>query len=134
MTPNADLLMLEANDPVRAPRNREVAVSVAYLRLQGATQAEAAGATNVDPRTVVRWESCSWWPEVQREASARWLEGLAAAARRGLGAAVSENGALALRVLERLEPALAPPRKGPGEALEPRKRQTWQIGDRIIEF
>jgi len=134
MTPNADLLMLEANDPIRAPRNREVAVSVAYLRLQGATQAEAAGATNVDPRTVGRWESCSWWPELRREASARWLEGLEANARRGLESAVLDNGALALRVLERLEPALAPPGKGPAEALEPPKRQVWQIGDRTIEF
>lgn len=126
--------MSEANDPVRAPRNREVAVSVAYLRLQGATQAEAARATDMDPRTVVRWESCSWWPELQREASARWLEGLAVAARRGLEAAVSENGALALRVLERLEPALAPPGKAPREALEPPMSQVWEIAGRLIEF
>jgi hypothetical protein len=102
--------MSESGDPIEAPRDREKALSAGYLRLLGASQVEAAKATGVDPRTLGRWESCSWWPEVQNECAARWLDGLTAKARAGLEAAVQKDGYLSLKVLERLEPALAPPR------------------------
>ncbi len=100
--------MSENTDVIVAPRNREICLSAAYLRLLGATQADAANAAGVDARTLGRWESCTWWADIQREAGERWLQGLAARARRGLQSAVEEDGALALRVLERLEPGLAP--------------------------
>ena len=100
--------MSQAVDVTATPRERETAISAAYLRLTGTTQQDAASAVGIDRRTLGRWESCSWWRDIQREASDRWLAGLAARARRGLEAAVERDGSLALRVLERLDPALAP--------------------------
>ena len=65
--------MSESSDLISAPRDRETALSVAFLRTLGSTQVEAAKATGVDPRTVGRWETCSWWPGVVEEAGSRWL-------------------------------------------------------------
>jgi hypothetical protein len=113
--------MSESGDPIRGPRDREKALSCALLRHLGATQVEAANANGLDPRTVGRWESCTWWADVQREAADRWLAGLAAKARRGLDRAVGEDGHLALRVLERLEPALAPAKVRVGIDFDPEK-------------
>jgi len=113
--------MSETRDPIQRPANRETALSCAYLRLVGSTQAQAAEATGVDPRTLGRWEKCSWWAEVKREAADRWLAGLIAKARRGLELAVPNDGRLALTVLERLIPELAPPRlRASVEVDEPR--------------
>lgn len=100
--------MSQTDDREPQPHDREKAIGAAYLRHLGATQIQAASAVGVDRRTVQRWEQLAWWPDVQREAAERWLHGLAARARRGLEAAVDQDGNLALRVLERLEPALAP--------------------------
>lgn len=112
MPPSHCERMSEPADCVAAPRDRETAVSCAYLRLTGSSQAEAAKAAGVDPRTLGRWESCSWWPAIQREAGERWLAGAAAKARRSLLAALEEpDGRLALSVLERLVPELAPARQ-----------------------
>ncbi|MEX2530699.1 MAG: hypothetical protein WD960_07995 [Gemmatimonadota bacterium] len=97
-------------DPVEAPRDREKAVAAAFLRILGASQADAAGAAGVGERTLRGWEGCSWWPDVLADASRRWLDGLAAKARKGLEDAVQVDGRLALSVLERMEPALAPPK------------------------
>ena len=102
--------MPDSGDPVAAPRNRDKAVSAALLRLLGASQVEAAKAAGVGERTLRGWEACSWWAEVLADASRRWLDGLAAKARVGLEGAVADDGRLALSVLERLEPALAPPK------------------------
>ena len=99
-----------SGDPVTAPQDRDKAVSVALLRLLGASQEAAAEAAGAGERTVRQWETCSWWPEMLAEASRRWLAGLAAKARKGLERGVEEDGRLALKVLERLEPALAPPK------------------------
>ena len=102
--------MSQTNSPVGQPNDREKAISAAFLRHVGATQVDAASAAGVDRRTLQRWEQSSWWPDVQRDAADRWLSGLAAQCRRGLEAAVEDDGRLALSVLERLEPALAPAR------------------------
>lgn len=104
------------SDVTIAPRDRDQALSCAYLRHLGASQEEASKATGISARTLSRWESCSWWRDVQREAADRWLAGLAARARRGLERAVEEDGRLALSVLERLDVALAPPK--PRDAVE----------------
>lgn len=102
--------MSESTDPVAAPRDRETALSTAYLRLLGHTQQEAAKAAGLDPRTVQRWEHSSWWPGVKREAADRWLSGLAGRARKALLEALERpDGPLALKVLERIVPELAPP-------------------------
>lgn len=100
--------MSQSNDVVAEPRDREKALSVAYLRYLGATQTEAAEAAGVDRSTVQRWESCSWWAEIQVEAQSRWLAGLAGKARVGLERGVLTDPAISLRVLERLMPELAP--------------------------
>ena len=101
--------MSQSTDHVTAPRNRETALSVAYLRTLGSTQEEAALAAGVDRRTVQRWEGSSWWPEVLCEASNRWLSGVVGRARHALLLALAEpDGHLALKVLERTVPQLAP--------------------------
>jgi hypothetical protein len=101
--------MSQATNPSAGPRSRETAISVAYLRTTGSTQEEAANAAGVDRRTVQRWEHSSWWPDVQREATDRWLAGAVGKARRALLRALEDaDGALALRVLERVVPELAP--------------------------
>ena len=101
--------MSQSADPVRGPRDREAALSVAYLRTLGSTQEEAALAAGVDRRTVQRWEGSSWWPEVLYEASNRWLSGVVGRARHALLRALAEpDGHLALKVLERTVPQLAP--------------------------
>ena len=87
----------------------QAALSVAYLRTLGSTQEEAALAAGVDRRTVQRWEGSSWWPEVLYEASNRWLSGVVGRARHALLRALAEpDGHLALKVLERTVPQLAP--------------------------
>ena len=99
-----------SDDPVKGPRDREKAISVAYLRLTGATQEEAGNVNGLRRETVGQWESCSWWPEIVAEASRRWLSGIEAKARKGLdrGLDRDEDGNLSLKVLERRVPGLAP--------------------------
>ena len=108
-TASGEQRMSQSADPVAGPRNRETAMSVAYLRTLGSTQEEAALAAGVDRRTVQRWEGSSWWPEVRREAADRWLTGVVGRARHALLRALNEpDGNLALKVLERTVPELAP--------------------------
>lgn len=98
---------LQKQDARKGPQDREKAISVAYLRLLGANQTDAGSANGVSRDTVSKWESCSWWPEIQAEATNRWLSGLDAKAMRTLESEM--DGPLALKVLERRMPALAPP-------------------------
>ena len=101
--------MSDYRDAIGAPRDREKALSAAYLRLLGHTQTEAAIATGVDPRTIGRWEQSSWWCDIQRKAADQWLAGAVGKARRALLRALDEpDGTLALKVLERVVPQLAP--------------------------
>lgn len=92
------------------PRKWDAAVSSAYLRALGATQARAAKAAGVSERTLRGWECATWWPDALREARDRWLRGIEASARSTLTRELQKDGALALRVLERLDPAFLPPR------------------------
>lgn len=98
--------MSDPVNPVGAPRDRETAISVAYLRLLGHTQEDATKATGVSEKTIQRWESCTWWPEFQAEASRRWLSGLEGRARTIL--LDNLDGNLSLKILERRIPELAP--------------------------
>ena len=89
----------------------EKMVSVAYMRLHGYSQADAADAAGVSERTVWTWEhERADWPEAVQTARDRWLSGLAGQARSTLKAALKDaaNGKLALDVIERLDPALLP--------------------------
>lgn len=95
-------------DQVSGPKDREKAISVAYLRLLGATQTESAEAAGCSVDSIHRWEGCEWWPEIQAEAMDRWLHGLKAKAMKGLETNLGADGNLSLKVLERMVPPLAP--------------------------
>jgi len=92
--------------PEPGPQDRDKAISVAYLRLTGALQTEAAEAVGVHHDTIGRWEKADWWPEIVAEASKRWLSGLEAKARLVLQAGM--DASIALKILERRLPELAP--------------------------
>lgn len=96
----------EIKDPVKKPTDRDKCVSVAYLRLIGATQEQAAESVGVGVRSIYDWERCSWWGDVVSEASRRWLVGIEARARQKLSEDMDGN--LALKILERRLPELAP--------------------------
>ena len=100
-------------DPVRRPHNWEKAISVAYLRLLGATQEVSAKQAGVGERTLRTWEGCSWWADAIAEARQRWLRGGDAAAMRGLSKALAsetEYAATARWWAERRMPELKPPK------------------------
>lgn len=107
MTDGTVLVVASTPDRRRPPKNWDKPVAAAYFRALGASQKVAARAAGVGERTLRDWESCSWWPEVQREALARWHVNIGAEARRSLLRAVKDDGKLALDVLERLDPRLA---------------------------
>lgn len=104
--------MPQDKDPISKPTDWDKCVSVAYLRYMGASQVDAATVAGVVRETVSRWERSSWWPDAQKEAEDRWLSGLAQRARAGLERAVADDGNLSLKVLERIDRRLAPPKAG----------------------
>jgi hypothetical protein len=99
-------------DDTQAPHDWDKAVSVAYLRLQGASQEAAGNAGGVTRDTVGRWESCSWWPDALAEASRRWLSGLAVNVRNSLVKLTDSKApepATVRFAAERIIPGLEPP-------------------------
>jgi len=98
--------MPKKNGPTPGPQDRDKAISVAYLRLTGALQTEAAESVGISADTISRWEHSPWWPEILAEASKRWLSGLEARARLVLQTGM--DASLALKILERRLPELAP--------------------------
>jgi DNA-binding XRE family transcriptional regulator len=104
--------MADPDDKTRKPQDWEKVISVAYLRTLGHTQVEAAEAAGVGERTIRDWESEAWWPAATAEACAKWLSGATAKARRAINAALDANDAQSARwLLERMEPALGPPKQ-----------------------
>lgn len=97
--------------PVGRPKikNWPKIVAVAAHRIMSASREEAAKAVGVSAQVIKRWEASDWWGLAQQEARALWLDSLAGKARKGLNDHVQKDGRLALAVLERIEPALAPP-------------------------
>ena len=93
-----------------APPYWEKCVLAAYLRMMGATQADAARAVGRSLRTISGWESLKdQWAWALEEARKRWLIDLTHASRAALLGTIKEgNGMLALQVLERIDPELAP--------------------------
>ena len=87
----------------------EKVVSAAYLRMIGHTQKEAAVAVGRNARTLREWESDdTLWNAARNAARDRWLTEVADAARRSVLKAASKNADLGMKLLERLDPALAP--------------------------
>lgn len=99
--------MRQKADETKRPNDRDKAVSVAYLRILGASQEVAGDAVGVSRDTIGRWEACSWWADILADASARWLAGLEAKARKVLLEGMDPT--LALKILERRFKELAPP-------------------------
>jgi len=97
---------------VTKPHNWDKAVSVAYLRLLGLSQKKAARGAGIGERTLARWELSEWWPEACREAVDRWMQQLEIEARTTVMAAIKEGDVVtAMKVLERIDKRLAPPRQ-----------------------
>jgi hypothetical protein len=100
-------------DPVERPRDWEIAVSCAYLRLTGASQKEAAAAAGGSDRQLREWEKCSWWADAEREAQQRWLRGIDSRARVALERALDnpdESATTARWWADRRVSELAPPK------------------------
>lgn len=85
-------------------------MSVAHLRATDHTQEEAASLAGVGKRTLERWEQSPWWTQAVAEALVRWRSGLLAKSRRSLEAGIAKDPDLALKIVERLDPELRPPK------------------------
>lgn len=109
------------------PRHWEKRVGAAYFRMMGLTQEQAGKAVGRSIRSVCVWESeKETWQMAREEARQRWLGELTDAARVALLHTIQAgDGELSLRVLERIDPDLAPSKQKhehtgkDGEALPP---------------
>ncbi len=98
----------KASDP--RPRRWEQGISCAYHRLIGFTIAESAKRAGVGKRTLDRWLKADWWPDACAEASSRWLGHVEERSRAQLVKGVEAGDtSIALKIIERLVPELAPP-------------------------
>ena len=111
-TPNGTEIVAEKLDSVGKPRDWDKAVSVGYLRLIGLTQEEAARGAGIGVRTLQRYELSSWWPLACSEAVLRWMQQLEIECRITIMAAVKAGDVTtAVKMLERIDQRLAPPRQ-----------------------
>ena len=100
--------MAEKLAVVERPRDWQKATAVAYLRLVGLTQIDAAKGAGIGERTLRRYEVSPWWPEACAEAVGRWMQQLEIECRITLLASIKNGDAVAaLKVLERLDRRLA---------------------------
>ncbi len=101
--------MKVAGDP-KQPAHWEKVVLASYWRLLGSSQKAAGAAIGRSERTIRNWEADTvLWTRATEEARTRWLGEVTALARRQLLAGLmSADADLALKVIERLDPALAP--------------------------
>lgn len=102
--------MADTGRTCKRPWSWDKAVSAAHLRATDHTQEEAAKLAGVGARTLARWEQSPWWPQAMAEALVRWRSGLLAASRKSLAAGVKNDPDLALKIVERLDPELRPPK------------------------
>jgi hypothetical protein len=95
-----------------APRPKHWArvVLYAYLRMMGHTQKHAAHAVQRSERRAQEWEeNRGLYAQAREEARQRWLSEATDAARQTLLASIRDGaGDLALKLLERIDPDLAP--------------------------
>jgi hypothetical protein len=96
--------------PSPRPRQWEKWALYSYLRMMGSTQKEAGSAVGRKKRTVAEWEEAkALFAEAREEARKRWLTDLTDASRQTLLTTIRGGaGELALKVLERTDPDLAP--------------------------
>jgi hypothetical protein len=99
------------DDGTPRPACWEKAVLAAYYRLLGGSQPQAAAAVGRSVRAVRYWEADkALWARATLAAKDRWLGEVTSLARRQLlKASAVADGELALKLLERLDDALAPP-------------------------
>ena len=92
------------------PQDWDKWTMAAYLRLLGASQKAAGAAIGRSERTIRNWEAReALWAQATAAAHRRWLTEVTGLARRQLlKALTSADGDLALKVLERIDTALAP--------------------------
>src|SRR5436853_604320 len=92
-------------------RHWEKVVLSAYYRLLGSSQTAAGAAVGRSQRTIRVWENeAALWTRATEEARRRWLGEISSLARRQLLKGLMDADAdLALKVIERLDPDLAPP-------------------------
>lgn len=97
----------------KKPKQWDKMVSAAYLRILGRTQKETAESVGRSERTIRDWESLDKdrWNEARREAESRWLQDATDASRRSVLRGVERNPDMGFRFLERVDPALAPPKQ-----------------------
>jgi hypothetical protein len=100
-----------ASAPDPRPKQWEKWVLYAYLRMLGTTQKDAATAVGRQKRTCQEWEEHrTLYAAAKEEAKQRWLGDVIDTARGTLLKSLREgNAELALKILERVDPALAPP-------------------------
>ncbi len=98
-------------DVVAKPRTWDKALSAAYLRLLGLSQEKAAKGAGIGERTLIRYEMSGWWPSACAEAVDRWMHQLEIECRTTIMAAVKGGDVqTAVKMLERIDKRLAPPR------------------------
>ena len=98
------------DDPVRTPQKMDVVVAACVLRMHGLTQAEAADKVGMSERSLRKYESCSWWPQVQEYAYDEELDATRIAARAAFHRLLkADDGPTVRFALERLIAEFAPP-------------------------
>jgi hypothetical protein len=97
-------------EPAPRPKHWDNMVRAAMMRVLGATQKEAAEAAGRSERTVRDWEGSPLWREALVEVEGLWLQDLKFAAMGTVLRNAAVNPMLGWDVLQRLVPALAPPR------------------------
>lgn len=102
--------MANQKPSVRKPQSWPKAVLAAHLRSTAHTQEEAARIAGVGKRSLERWEQCPWWPQAVAEGLVLYRSTLLAKARRTLVTGVETDPYLALKIAERLDRELAPPK------------------------
>lgn len=106
------MVMSGSHEGVERPKYWDKWVSAAYLRIMGATQIEAAKGVGRSERTLQRWEEDEeTWRAARKEAEDRWLVEVKDASRRSVLKAAGRNAEMGLKILERIDPALAPPKQ-----------------------
>ena len=98
------------SDGTPCPAFWEKCVLAAYYRLLGSSQKVASTAVGRNERTIRNWEANTvLWARATDTAKQRWLGAVTSLARRQLLKAMGDaDGDLALKLLERLDDALAP--------------------------
>lgn len=100
-------------DTCEKPKDWEKAVSAAYLRYVEwrRSRKDVASALGMGERTLARWEISPWWRDAQADAMARWCGGVVLDSCRTVSDAINDGDVQTARwALERLMPAMAPPR------------------------